>query len=290
MTTVPLACPADRAPLSGSEGAAHWSCPQCGNNYPVERGVVRFLEETDRFYEGRYLKTVRFIPRTESWLWAWPLWLINSGYVWAARKYIPAEATALEMGCASGFAYFAHRYRIIGLDLSFTSLAQVAPLYETCLQADVVRAIPLPDASVDAVLSSFVWEHILPGDKPAVLAECRRVLRPGGHLVFLYDVESRNPLYRLMKRRDENLAVHVRQGAPLGRGTAHAGRRGRSPPKEALVTALQRLRTRLRRDRRRGPARVVVPRAGHRLPEAVTPIAFRAANSPAARSGRRCGD
>jgi SAM-dependent methyltransferase len=171
----------------------------------VERGVVRFLEETDRFYEGRYLKTVRFIPRNESWLWAWPLWLINSGYVWAARKYIPAGATALEMGCASGFAYFAHRYRIIGLDLSFTSLAQVAPLYETCLQADAARAIPLPDASVDAVLSSFVWEHIQPGDKPAVLAEGHRVLRPGGHLVFLYDVESRNPLYRLMKRRDEDL-------------------------------------------------------------------------------------
>ena len=55
---------------------------------------MRFLEETDRFYEGRYLKTVRFLPRTESWLWAWPLWLINSGYVWAARKYIPAGATA----------------------------------------------------------------------------------------------------------------------------------------------------------------------------------------------------
>ena len=84
------------------------------------------------------------------------------------------------MGCASGFAYFAHRFRIIGLGLSFTSLAQVAPLYETCLQADAVRAIPLPDASVDAVLSSFVWEHILPG-----------VIDREGHLGWQTPAENR---------------------------------------------------------------------------------------------------
>ena len=94
------------------------------------------------------------------------------------------------------------RYQTIGLDLSAASLARVANLYAACLQVDLTQGIPLPDASIDAVISSFVWEHILPEHKPAVLAELRRVLRPGGKLVFLYDVDGRHPLYRRMRAVD----------------------------------------------------------------------------------------
>lgn len=199
-----LVCPVERAPLAPA-GDSAYRCRACGRSYPVEQGVVRFLEDRDAFYEGRYLNTIRFVPRSERAYTAWPLWLIKHGYVWAARKHVPAGATVLEMGCGSGVAYFAHRFRMIGLDLSFASLARVAPLYDACLQADTTAGIPLPDASLDAVLSSFVWEHIPPERKPAVLAECARVLRPGGKLVFLYDVESQNPLYRRMRRLDPAL-------------------------------------------------------------------------------------
>ncbi|HEX2214590.1 MAG TPA: arsenite methyltransferase [Mycobacterium sp.] len=43
-----------------------------------------------------------------------------------------------------------------------------------------IEAIPLPDASVDVVISNCVIN--LSVDKPAVLAEMQRVLRPGGRL------------------------------------------------------------------------------------------------------------
>lgn len=43
-------------------------------------------------------------------------------------------------------------------------------------------AVPLPDAGVDAVLSTQVLEHV--ADPRAYLAECRRVLRPGGKLLL----------------------------------------------------------------------------------------------------------
>lgn len=43
-------------------------------------------------------------------------------------------------------------------------------------------SLPLPDASVDAVLSTQVLEHV--GDPALHLAECLRVLRPGGRLLL----------------------------------------------------------------------------------------------------------
>ena len=50
------------------------------------------------------------------------------------------------------------------------------------LVADVER-LPLPDHAVDAVVSTFALEHFL--NVPAILAECDRVLRPGGRLILI---------------------------------------------------------------------------------------------------------
>jgi len=204
-----LVCPSDHAALALAEDRASYGCGRCGQKYPVQDRVVRFLAEDDAFYEGRYFNTVRWLPRHDGAPWDWPLWLMTSGYVWAVRRHVPAGSTLLEFGCASGIRYFSERYRAIGLDLSAASLARVADLYSTCLQADLTRGIPLPDGSLDAAVSSFVWEHILPAQKPAVLAELRRVLRPGGKLIFLYDVDGRHPLYRRMQAADPALFQEI---------------------------------------------------------------------------------
>jgi SAM-dependent methyltransferase len=195
-----LRCPLDDAVLHAQ--ADGWVCPDCDHCYAERRGVVCFLDSTDEFYEGRYLNTIRFVPKSERLRHAWPVWFINSGYPWAVRKYVPEGARIMEMGCASGVAYFAERYRVLGLDLSASSLALVSELYDTCVQADVTHRIPLPDGCLDAIVSSYVWEHIRPMDKPAALSEFWRVLKPGGKIVFLFDVEGRNPIYRVLKRRD----------------------------------------------------------------------------------------
>jgi ubiquinone/menaquinone biosynthesis C-methylase UbiE len=53
---------------------------------------------------------------------------------------------------------------------------------------DVIRAnatsVPLPSASVDLVVSNYCFHHLRDSDKDLALAELRRVLRPGGRLVF----------------------------------------------------------------------------------------------------------
>lgn len=199
---VELVCPSDAEPLRRVEPGGAYACPACHARYPVEGGVVRFLGGADAFYEGRFLHTIPYLPRSERAPFAWPLWLMHAGYVWAVRRSVPAGRTLLEVGCAGGIAYFARRYRVIGLDLSASSLSRVAALYDACLQADLTAAFPLPPASVDAVASSFLWEHIPPERKPRMLEQCARVLRPGGRLVFLFDVECESPLYRHLKRLD----------------------------------------------------------------------------------------
>jgi SAM-dependent methyltransferase len=167
--------------------------------------VIRFLDREDEFYEGAFENQIHFLPRSER-LWnAWPLWLINSGYPWLVRRHVPAGSTIVELGCAGGVKYFGQRYRMIGCDLSLSGLKAAGAFYECCVQADASRRIPVESTSVDAVVSSYFWEHIPRDVKPRILAECLRILRPGGHLIFLYDVATENPLIDRFRRRDPGL-------------------------------------------------------------------------------------
>lgn len=195
--TLSLICPHDRHPLSEIE--SKFLCKECGREYPVQNGVVRTLDCADNFYEGAYENQVRFQPRSEKPWHTWPLWLINSGYLWAVRRFVPPGASVVELGCAGGVRYFGQRYHMVGCDLSFSSLRKLE-FYELRVQSDAAVCIPLPDGSVDAVVCSYFWEHIPPTVKPNILAECQRILRPGGKLVFLYDVETENPLIRRYKK------------------------------------------------------------------------------------------
>jgi arsenite methyltransferase len=103
----------------------------------------------------------------------------------------PGE-TVLDLGCGGGIDAIltAHRTgprgRVIGLDflpqmLERTAAAAAeAGLDNVETLAGEIDAIPLPDASVDHVVSNGVIN--LAPRKSRVLAECARVLRPGGKL------------------------------------------------------------------------------------------------------------
>ena len=65
------------------------------------------------------------------------------------------------------------------LDLARANIAEAGATNVEFLRGNI-EAIPLPDASVDVVISNCVIN--LSGDKRAVFAEIARVLRPGGRL------------------------------------------------------------------------------------------------------------
>ena len=84
--------------------------------------------------------------------------------------------TVVDYGCGTKpyRSLFTSAARFIGADLTAKEPEDVA------LRADF--GLPLADGSVDAVLSTQVLEHV--PDVEVYLAECRRVLRPGGKLLL----------------------------------------------------------------------------------------------------------
>jgi SAM-dependent methyltransferase len=96
---------------------------------------------------------------------------------------LPPQATVADLGCSTGFLLedlrLAHPDAVlIGVDLIAAGLrkAHAAVPEARLLQADVCE-LPLGDASLDAVVSANLLEHI-PDDERA-LREIARVLKPG---------------------------------------------------------------------------------------------------------------
>ena len=80
---------------------------------------------------------------------------------------------------------------VIGLDVAPGMLAvarrrltEETGAHSPLLLADA-RRLPLADAAFDCLLCTYTLEVLPAADAETVLAECRRVLRPGGRAVFL---------------------------------------------------------------------------------------------------------
>lgn len=106
---------------------------------------------------------------------------------------IGPQARVLDAGCGERGAYSASalnraglRQALVGIDLGMAPNPHVDQKHV----GDLAR-LPFADASFDAVLCEWVAEH---AEQPArMMAEFARVLRPGGHAVFI-TANRRNPL------------------------------------------------------------------------------------------------
>jgi ubiquinone/menaquinone biosynthesis C-methylase UbiE len=100
----------------------------------------------------------------------------------------------LDVGCGTGNLLLALGARRRDLDLTgidpdpkaLSRATRKARRAGTTVRWDrgYADALPYPDGSVDRVFSSLMLHHLDPPVKDAMLAEVRRVLRPGGALVL----------------------------------------------------------------------------------------------------------
>jgi SAM-dependent methyltransferase len=100
------------------------------------------------------------------------------------NAYVPAGSVLLDAGCGRGCTFLYRRrlpsVRVVGLDMS--PYARDNPNLD-CQVRGNLEALPFPNASFDAVLSTHVAEHL--AHPEAAFGEMARVLRPGGQLLLL---------------------------------------------------------------------------------------------------------
>ncbi|QWF83332.1 class I SAM-dependent methyltransferase [Amycolatopsis sp. CA-230715] len=95
------------------------------------------------------------------------------------------EGTVLEAGCGEGYGaglIAGKAQRVLALDYDQHTVAHVSARYENVRVARANLAfLPVASSTVDVVANFQVIEHLW--DQAGFLAECHRVLRPGGRLL-----------------------------------------------------------------------------------------------------------
>jgi SAM-dependent methyltransferase len=112
-------------------------------------------------------------------------WFRRHEAAYAALLPSCAGATVLEAGCGEGYgaALIAQRAkRVLAVDYDEPTVAHVARRYPHLWTIRGNLAfLPAASSTVDVVATFQVIEHLW--DQGGFLAECRRVLRPGGRLI-----------------------------------------------------------------------------------------------------------
>ena len=111
----------------------------------------------------------------------------------------PASARLLDIGCGTG-AFLREvkrnfpRLSVTGLDLSQPYLAvarrRLADWSRVVLTPAPAEEMPFPEAEFDIVSCIYVFHELPPRVRRAVVAEIRRVLKPGGTLIFMDSLQT----------------------------------------------------------------------------------------------------
>ena len=124
------------------------------------------------------------------------------GSPFALRDLQPGERV-VDVGCGAGFdtilaaGQVGPGGRVIGVDMTLEMLAKARRnvdelgLRHVEIREGLAEQLPIDDGWADVVIANGVIN--LCADKPAVFAEIRRVLRPGGVLQFA-DIANGNPV------------------------------------------------------------------------------------------------
>jgi ubiquinone/menaquinone biosynthesis C-methylase UbiE len=176
--------------------------------------VCRLTEVSDRGYPPYYLQNFHF--QSDGYLsdpsarrYDHQVEVLFGGAAAAMRRQalVPLRAALsqrgverlLDVGCGTGCflreVKANHpRLQVIGLDLSPYYLAvarqKLQPWSRARFVEGMAEAMPLGDEQFDAVTCIYLFHELPPGVRRAVVDEVRRVLRPGGVLIFVDSLQT----------------------------------------------------------------------------------------------------
>ena len=138
-----------------------------------------------------------------------------------------AQGRVLELGIGSGSSlryYTPEVTELVGLEPSAALLAQCRKRLEQIPEAPPTKllqgdaeSLPWPDGHFDAVVAFLVFCTI--GEPARAAREMRRVLRPGGQLIFFEHVSAREPGLARWQQRLNPLWSRMACGCQLNRDT-----------------------------------------------------------------------
>jgi SAM-dependent methyltransferase len=172
-------------------------CSNCGREYPMLRGVLRFVDAQN--YAGSFGFQWKLYDRTQMdddmSRRSEEAFIRRTGF----RPEDLAGKLVLDVGCGMGrFAEIATRWgaHVVGIDLSLACEVAAKNLSErraTFLQADVFK-LPFAPESFDYIYSIGVLHHT--PDCEHAFKSLPSLLKPGGRIaVWLYS--AYNPWYRM---------------------------------------------------------------------------------------------
>jgi ubiquinone/menaquinone biosynthesis C-methylase UbiE len=140
-----------------------------------------------------------------------------------ATATVAAPQHVLDVGCGTGYllrvlaGHYPGARALAGIDAApnmIETAERITDDKRLTFATGVAEHLPYDDASMDLVVSSTSFDHW--SDQCAGLAECARVLRPGGHLV-LVDQFSRWLIPTLAVSRRSKARTRSRAGSLLDR-------------------------------------------------------------------------
>ncbi|MDX1944575.1 MAG: methyltransferase domain-containing protein [Pirellulaceae bacterium] len=111
--------------------------------------------------------------------------------------------------------------RVLGVELSTEQLAQAQPAANLSFLQGDAHHLPLESDSFDVVYCRYLLEHV--ADPPRVLAEMRRVLRPGGQIflqennILIHDLWPACPRFAAIWQKFAALQTRLGGDALIGK-------------------------------------------------------------------------
>ncbi len=120
-------------------------------------------------------------------------------FFWYMAKYLNKGASVLEFGPAGGNLWIAQYFKVTGIELSPRSAEACRQVYPE-VQVGNICDVGTLGRTFDGVASSFVLEHMAEEEAAAALRGCWAVLKPGGVLICLCDLDCDHPILARVRK------------------------------------------------------------------------------------------
>ena len=167
--------------------------------------MINMQTESDiQFYEGKFTNSIEDLSVSKNLLKRLFYKLsVTQDRTRIFNKLIndSNENLILDLGCGGGREIIKKKGKVVGIDISFSSLKKAKKIYENVLLADV-QNLPFKNNTFDVVCSFDIIGHIPNEHKKSTIHEMAKVLKKGALTIHFVETESKCKLLYFARTYD----------------------------------------------------------------------------------------